>query len=125
MIVLCAVAAVAAFNLLKARNAASLEETASQLGVEEDWQAVTHYLYCELIVPGRPIEEIKSEIRKLDSYVIREDLEDPSISIAFEDRYLQLAEGSIYILLNEDDEVRAVSRNVRDDFVAIDCPVVK
>jgi protein tyrosine/serine phosphatase len=95
------------------------------LGVEEDWQAVTHYLYCELIVPGRPIEEIKSEISKLDSSVFWEDLEDPSITIAFEDRYLQIAEGSIYILLNEDNEVRAVSRNVRDDFVAIDCPVLK
>jgi hypothetical protein len=108
-----------------ANNAASLENVAERLGLNEDWDSVRHYIYCELFVPGRSIDEILPVINKLDSAVVEEDEILSTYRISFEDRYVQSAIGSVFVIVDEQKIVTEVSRNVGDDYISVECPIIE
>jgi hypothetical protein len=124
-IALCIGATAVTFNLQQARYAAALELTARQLGVQKDWEAVRHDIYCELFVPGRSIDEILPLIENQDSAVVSEDTILSTYRISFEDPYLQRSVGSIFVIVDEQRMVTEVSRNIGDDYVAVECPIIE
>lgn len=98
-------------QMLKTMDQYELKNLARRLGVEDDWEAIRYYIYCNLLSRGKKPEQIKEELKSIGlfswddrSYKIFGD----HITVVFENYHIRNRLGDLVLYFDENGQLYAV-----------------
>jgi hypothetical protein len=76
-----------------------------RLGVEPEWDSIRQKIYCEILVIGKPWEQIQSELTQVDFYGSKKvDLEN-RYNIYFDSMFVSASVGDLALYFDEKDNL--------------------